>query len=98
VFPTVANLVAMAVTGWLVSTALQGLDVHALGTTFGPVDTVFTFAGLLILVTALAVWRPVRARTLPGPAPAGPEGPERDRRELARDGGLTTAAEGPPRD
>lgn len=60
VFPTVANLVAMAVTGWLVSTALQGLDVHALGTTFGPVDTVFTVSGLLILVTALAVWRPVR--------------------------------------
>ncbi len=65
VFPTVANLVAMAATGWLVSTVLQGLDVHALGTTFGPIDTVFTVSGLLLLVTALAVWRPV---TRPGSA------------------------------
>jgi Na+/melibiose symporter-like transporter len=62
VFPTVANLVAMAATGWLVSTVLHGLDVHTLGTTFGPIDTVFTVAGLLLLVTALAVWRPVTQR------------------------------------
>jgi MFS family permease len=59
VFPTVASLVAMGTTGWLVSTTLRGLDVHALGSTFGPVDTVFTFAGLLFVVTALVVWGPV---------------------------------------
>jgi hypothetical protein len=34
-------------------------DVHALGSTFGPVDTVFAFAGLLFVVTALVVWGPV---------------------------------------
>lgn len=59
VFPAVANLVSIGTTGWLVSTALRGLDVHALGTTFGPVDTVFAFAGMLFVVTALVVWRPI---------------------------------------
>ena len=75
VFPTVANLVAMAVTGWLVSTVLRGLDVHALGTTFGPVDSVFTVSGLLILVTALAVWRPVTGRATPADAVTGAAAP-----------------------
>ncbi len=59
VFPTIADLMAITAAGWLVSTALRGLDVHALGTTFGPVDTVFAVAGLLFVVTALAVTRPV---------------------------------------
>ena len=59
IFPTIADLVATVAAGWLVSTVLRGLDVRLLGTTFGPVDTVFALAGLLFVVTALAVWRPV---------------------------------------
>jgi len=39
-------------------------DVHALGSTFGPVDTLFTVAGMLFVETALAVWGPV-SRTSP---------------------------------
>jgi len=67
VLPTVASLVAMGATGWLVGTALQGLDVQALGTHFGPIDSVFTVAGLLFVVTALFVWGPIRRSTAAGP-------------------------------
>jgi len=63
IFPTVASLIAMGATGWLASTALRDLDVHALGTRFGPIDTVFTAAGLLFVVTALLVWGPIRRIT-----------------------------------
>jgi MFS family permease len=65
VFPTIADLIAITATGWLVSTALQGLDLHTLGTTLGPVDTIFTAAGLLFIITALAVWRPISHATQP---------------------------------
>lgn len=63
VFPTVASLIAMGATGWLVSTALRDFDVYALGTHFGPIDTVFTAAGLLFVLTALLVWGPIRRRS-----------------------------------
>jgi MFS family permease len=59
VFPTVADLLAMGLTGWLVSTVLSPLDVHALGATFGPINTVFVFAGALFVITILAVWSPI---------------------------------------
>lgn len=59
VLPTIASLIAMGAAGWLVSTVMRGLDVRILGTTFGPVDTVFFLAGALFLGTALAVWRPL---------------------------------------
>jgi Na+/melibiose symporter-like transporter len=65
VFPTIADLIAITAAGWLVSTALEGLDGHALGSTFGPVDTIFTCAGLLFIITALAVWRPISHTTQP---------------------------------
>jgi hypothetical protein len=72
IFPTIADLAAITAAGWLVSTALRGLDLHVLGTTFGPVDTVFTVAGVLFVLTALAVWRPVSRA--PGPDPAVVDG------------------------
>ena len=59
IFPTIADLVATTAAGWLVSTLLRGLDVRVLGTTFGPIDTVFALGGVIFVVTALAVWRPV---------------------------------------
>jgi MFS family permease len=59
IFPTIADLLAVSAAGWLVSSVLRGLDVHVLGTTFGPVDSMFALAGALFVVTAVAVWRPV---------------------------------------
>jgi hypothetical protein len=58
-FPTIASLTAMGATGWLVSTLLSGVDATVLGIRFGPVDTVFTAAGVLIICTALAVTPPI---------------------------------------
>jgi MFS family permease len=74
VFPAISSLLAMACTGWLVSTVLQGLDVEALGTHFGPVDTVFLVGGLVMTVTGLAVARPLaRSRSS---RPAEPDEPD----------------------
>jgi MFS family permease len=70
IFPTIADLLATIAAGWLVSTVLRGLDVQVLGTTFGPVDTVFALAGLLFVVTAVAVWRPVSRAARPTSAGA----------------------------
>lgn len=61
IFPTIASLIAMALTGWVVSTVLRGWSLDLPGTRFGPVDSVFTIAGLLMTATALAVWRPIAA-------------------------------------
>ncbi|MDE9367020.1 MFS transporter [Luteipulveratus sp. YIM 133132] len=59
VFPTVASLTSMAITSWVVSTAMRDLDVTVGGLHFGPIDTVFTISGLLMIGTGLLVWRPV---------------------------------------
>ena len=50
----VANVVATAATGFLVSTALRGLHQSFAGTTFGPYDTVFAVGGLLFVIAGLA--------------------------------------------
>jgi MFS family permease len=50
----VANVVATAAAGFLVSTALRGLHQSFAGTTFGPYDTVFAVGGLLFVVAGLA--------------------------------------------
>ncbi len=78
IFPTVASLIAMGATGWLASTVLRDLDVQALGTHFGPIDAVFTAAGVLFVATALLVWRPIRTAAnsnVPRPADQGPDQP-----------------------
>lgn len=70
--PTIASLVTMAGTGWLLSTVLAGVDAHIAGMHFGPVDTVFTVAGLLILLTGLVVAKPITSRVrTPAPAVGG---------------------------
>ena len=39
--------------------------------TFGPVDTVFTVGGLVILAAGIAVWRPIfAARAQAAPVPS----------------------------
>jgi Na+/melibiose symporter-like transporter len=71
IFPTVAELVATGLAGWLVSSVLRGLHVTVAGMTFGPVDTVFTAAGLVLLAVGIAVWRPIFAARVQA-APAAP--------------------------
>lgn len=60
VFPTVASLVAMGMTGWLASTVLRGLSIQVGPAHFGPVDSVFFAAGLLM--TVAGAWAAVRLR------------------------------------
>ena len=48
-----AAFVSVIVAGYLVSTPLQGFHASVLGVTFGPVDTVFTFMGLLAVAGGL---------------------------------------------
>ncbi|AKU16171.1 MFS transporter [Luteipulveratus mongoliensis] len=61
VFPTVASLASMGATAWVVSTVMQDLDTDVAGLHFGPVDTVFTVSGLIMIATGLLVWRPIAA-------------------------------------
>ncbi|KNX37800.1 MFS transporter [Luteipulveratus halotolerans] len=61
VFPKVASLTSMAVTGWLVSTVMKDIDIDVAGTHLGPVDTVFVVSGLLMVATGVMVWRPLSA-------------------------------------
>ncbi|QLJ02936.1 hypothetical protein HZZ00_19320 [Streptomyces sp. NEAU-sy36] len=43
-----AALIGVTTAGWLASTALHGLDAEAAGVHFGPIDSIFTVAGLLM--------------------------------------------------
>lgn len=52
---TAANLISMAIAGWLVSTVLHGLDITIAGMHFRPVDSVFTAAGVLFVVGGLVI-------------------------------------------
>jgi MFS family permease len=45
----VANLTAAVLCGWLVSAALRGFHPTVAGVHLGPIDTVFTAAGLLVI-------------------------------------------------
>lgn len=66
----IASVVSIALAGTLASTALHGLHASVAGLTFGPYDTIFGFAGLLIVLAGLASIRPMRAT-----APADAEEP-----------------------
>lgn len=50
---TISTLVGAALGGYLDSTVLHGFSATLLGIHFGPVDTIFTAAGLIALVGAL---------------------------------------------
>ena len=70
----------------LASTVLRNLHAHVAGMTFGPYDTLFTFAGLLFIVGGLASVPLLRSSdapavslapdTTPVPAAAVPDDPE----------------------
>lgn len=49
----VASIAGVAVAGWLASTALRSFHTTVLGIDFGPIDTIFTLAGLLIAAGGL---------------------------------------------
>ncbi|WP_069464904.1 MFS transporter, partial [Actinacidiphila rubida] len=44
-----ASLVGVAASGWLASTGLHGLDAEVAGVHLGPIDTIFSVAGLLVM-------------------------------------------------
>ncbi|HEY6411648.1 MAG TPA: MFS transporter, partial [Ktedonobacteraceae bacterium] len=50
---TLASLVAVVLAGYLASTVLDRLHTTVLGMTVGPIDTIFTGAGLLIVLAGL---------------------------------------------
>ncbi|HEY6408498.1 MAG TPA: MFS transporter, partial [Ktedonobacteraceae bacterium] len=54
---TLASLVAVVLAGYLASTVLDRLHVTVLGMTVGPIDTIFTGAGLLIVLAGLYLLR-----------------------------------------
>jgi hypothetical protein len=64
-----ASFGSIAIATWLASTVLSGLDARVLGIHFGPIDTIFLFAGIIILCGG--VWALANLRTAGGPvAPA----------------------------
>jgi MFS family permease len=81
-----ATVSSTAVAGLLASTVLRNLHAHVAGMTFGPYDTLFTFAGLLFIVGGLASIPLLRSSdasaaslatdTTPVPAAAVPDEPE----------------------
>lgn len=62
-----ASMLSVVAAGWLASTALRGFHADLGGLHLGPIDTIFTAAGLLIVLAA-----GFGAVVLPRPAPAAP--------------------------
>jgi MFS family permease len=56
----VTSMVSMWVMVWLASTVLHDLDVSVSGFHFGPIDTIFTAGGVLIILTGLLTARAFR--------------------------------------
>jgi MFS family permease len=50
---TLSSLLSIAVSGYLASTLLVDFHTRLLGITLGPIDTIFTVAGLLALISGL---------------------------------------------
>ncbi|HZU69917.1 MAG TPA: MFS transporter [Ktedonobacteraceae bacterium] len=67
-----AALVSVVLAGYFVSTVLQGFHASLLGITFGPIDTVFTFMGLLAMAGGFYARVSLRAIAESVPAPAEP--------------------------
>ncbi len=63
---SLVTIISVAIAGSLASTVLHGLHATALGMTFGPIDTLFTFAGLLILLGGVYAMVNLRGVTLAG--------------------------------
>lgn len=65
-----ASITTMALAGFLASTVLNGMSVRVAGLHFGPVDTIFGVAGLIMITGGLWAARLLRS---PAPAPVDPE-------------------------
>lgn len=50
---SLASLLSIVVAGWLASTILNNFHQNLLGTSFGPIDTIFVVSGLLVIVGGL---------------------------------------------
>ena len=50
---SLASLISVALAGFLASTVLHGLHATFLGVTFGPIDTIFSVTGLLVLASGI---------------------------------------------
>lgn len=61
---TLSSLAGTAIAGSLAGTLLAGFSASALGSTFGPIDTIFGVAGLLILAGGIYCALNLRARTV----------------------------------
>ena len=68
-----ASMLSVVVADWLVSTVLQGFKGSLGGLRFGPIDTIFAVAGLLILLAAAYAYVALpRDAAAPAVAVAGP--------------------------
>ena len=75
---SLASIVSIGLAGLLASTALQHLDGTLLGLHFGPIDTIFTGTGVLVVLGGLYAMVNLRGVTLAGekkPATAPAETP-----------------------
>lgn len=68
-----ASMVSVVVAGWLASTALHGFSATVAGMHFGPIDTIFAVAGILIVLAGGYAYLALpRQSTKPGvSAPTG---------------------------
>jgi len=60
----VANLAGTALAGYLAGTVLAGFSTRVLGMSFGPIDTIFSAAGIIALFGAIYCALNLRAKTV----------------------------------
>jgi hypothetical protein len=86
---TSAALLSGVLTSVLVGTVLRDFSAEVLGLRIGRIDTIFSVAGLLVLVAAVYARRAVRLPSAPAPAapPATPAATTTA--EAGRDSGAT---------
>jgi MFS family permease len=61
---TLVTMLSIAVAGYLYSTVLQSFHATLVGITFGPIDTIFTVTGILVVVGGLYAMVNLRGVTL----------------------------------
>lgn len=62
---SLASIISVALAGFLASTVLGGFNATVLGISFGPIDTIFTGAGVLVLAAGLYAMDNLRTLALP---------------------------------
>jgi MFS family permease len=71
--PTLASLVSITLAGYLASTVLRGWHANMFGITFGPIDTILTGAGILLVLAGLYLLKNLHEET-----PEAPSHPQAD--------------------